>query len=176
MSGIEIRRARVEDAGALALLMADPAVFPGLLQMPYANEEAQRLRLAEGGAPGKLDLNLVAMRGGELVGSAGLHPTGPGVRRRHVMAMGISVARESQRQGIGSALMQAICDYADRWMGVLRIELTVYTDNDAAVALYRKFGFEMEGRHRAYALRDGAYIDAFTMARLHPNPPGLAPA
>ena len=38
---------------------------------------------------------------------------------------------------------------------VLRIELTVYTDNAAAIALYRKFGFEIEGTHRAYALRDG---------------------
>ena len=72
--------------------------------------------------------------------------------------------------------MQALCDYADRWMGVLRIELTVYVDNAAAIALYRKFGFETEGRHRGYALRDGRYVDALAMARLHPNPPAAAQA
>ena len=44
-------------------------------------------------------------------------------------------------------------------------------DDAAAIALYRKFGFEMEGRHRGYALRDGRYVDAFAMARLHPDPP-----
>ena len=82
---------------------------------------------------------------------------------------------EAQGQGVGTALMQAMCDYADRWMGVLRIELTVYADNAAAIALYRKFGFEIEGRHRGYAMRDGRYVDAFAMARIHPNPPAIAP-
>jgi putative acetyltransferase len=33
------------------------------------------------------------------------------------------------------------------------------------VALYRKFGFDVEGTARRYALRDGALVDAFMMAR-----------
>ena len=45
--------------------------------------------------------------------------------------IGLSVVAGAQRQGVGTALMQALCDYADRWMGVLRIELTVYVDNAA---------------------------------------------
>lgn len=31
-------------------------------------------------------------------------------------------------------------------MNLRRVELTVYTDNAPALALYRKFGFETEGR------------------------------
>ena len=89
------------------------------------------------------------------------------------MYLGISVAREYQRRGVGAALMAALCDYADRWAGVLRLELTVYADNAPAIALYRKFGFQTEGTHRAYALRDGAYADVLAMARLHPRPPTL---
>jgi L-phenylalanine/L-methionine N-acetyltransferase len=46
----------------------------------------------------------------------------------------------------------------------------VYTDNLAAVHLYRKFGFAIEGTCRAYAFRDGAYVDAYQMARLHSAP------
>ena len=76
----------------------------------------------------------------------------------------------------GSALMAAMCDYADRWAGVLRLELTVFVDNAPAIALYRKFGFEIEGTHRAYALRDGRYADVHAMARLHPDPPALPAA
>ena len=57
---------------------------------------------------------------------------------------------------------------------LLRVELTVHADNDRAMALYRSLGFEDEGRHRAYAIKDGRYIDALCMARLHPNPPRLA--
>ena len=170
---ITVRRAAPADAGALARIMGDPAVFAGLMQLPFTNEEVWKARLAENFAPGKPDLLLVAERDAAVVGSAGVHPVGQAIRRRHVLTFGISVAPEAQRQGVGSALMAAICDYADRWAGALRIELTVYTDNAAAIALYRKFGFELEGTHRAYALRDGEYVDALAMARLHPKPPAL---
>ena len=90
------------------------------------------------------------------------------------MALGIMVEKAWHGRGVGSQLMAALLDAADRWLGCLRIELTVYTDNAAAIALYRKFGFETEGRHRGYALRDGRYVDAFAMARLHPDPPAAA--
>ncbi len=172
-SAITIRRAALADAAALARIMGDPAVYAGLMQLPFTNEEIWKSRLAETFAPGKPDLLLIAERDGKVVGSAGLHPVGPALRRRHVLTLGISVARETQRQGVGSALMAAMCDYADRWAGALRLELTVYTDNVVAIALYRKFGFEPEGTHRAYALRDGVFVDALAMARLHPKPPAL---
>jgi putative acetyltransferase len=153
--------------------MGDPAVFPGTLQAPYADEELWRARLAEQSQPGKSDLLLVAERDGGIVATAGLHPAGTAPRRRHAMLLGISVAAEVQGQGVGTLLMQALCDYADRWAQVLRIELTVFVDNAVAIALYRKFGFEVEGTLRAYALRDGLYVDALAMARLHPAPPTL---
>lgn len=170
---ITIRRACIADAGAIAAAMADPAVFPGLMQQPFTNEALHRSRLEESLQPGKTDLLLVAERGGVFVGSAGLHPAGAALRRRHVATLGISVAADAQGQGVGSALMQAMCDCADRWMGILRIELTVFVDNAGAIALYRKFGFAIEGRHRGYALRDGRYDDSFSMARIHASPPGF---
>lgn len=173
MSGITVRRARVADAAARARVMSHPRVLAQLLQMPYTDEELWKARLADMLAPGKHDLLLVAELDGEVVGNAGLHPAGPALRRRHVMNIGIAVLPEAQGRGVGSALMQALCDYADRWAQVLRLELTVYTDNAPAIALYRKFGFEHEGTHRAYALRDGVFVDVHAMARLHPTPPRL---
>jgi len=83
----------------------------------------------------------------------------------------MSVAVEAQGQGVGSALMVALLDWADNWARLLRLELTVFTDNPAAIALYKKFGFQIEGTHRAYALRNGAFADVLAMARLHPKPP-----
>ena len=170
---LSIRRASPKDAAAIARLMADPAVYPDLLQMPYANEERWQAMLGESLAPGKQDLLLVAEVNGELVGQAGLHPVGAAIRRRHAMHMGISVVSTAQRQGIGTALMTALCDYADNWLACLRIELTVYTDNEIAQRLYRNFGFELEGTFRGYSLRDGAYADVHSMARLHPDPPAI---
>jgi len=170
-----LRRAAVHDAAAYARIMGDPQVLPGTLQMPYPSEDLWRNRLADSLAPGKPDLLLVAERDGVVVGTAGLHPQ-PQLRRRHVAMLGISVAVEAQGQGVGRALMDAMCDWADRWAQLLRIELTVFVDNERAIALYRRFGFEVEGRLRAYGLRDGQYVDVLAMARLHPNPPRLPPA
>ena len=175
MTEITIRRVRTGDAESLALLMSDPEVFGGLLQLPYPSIEGWRARLVEWDAPGRNDLMLVAEADGRIVGSAGLHPASPAVRRRHALGMGISVGKDWQRRGVGSRLMVALLDVADRWLGCLRLELQVYTDNAAAIALYRKFGFEPEGTHRAYALRDGRYVDTLAMARLHPDPPRIAP-
>ena len=56
-----------------------------------------------------------------------------------------------QGKGVGTAMMQAVIDLADRWLNLTRIELTVFTDNEPAIALYRKFGFEIEGALRKYA-------------------------
>ncbi|MEP7085209.1 MAG: GNAT family N-acetyltransferase [Betaproteobacteria bacterium] len=168
---ITIRRATPRDAAAYARMMGEADVFGNLLQMPYADEELWRQRLTDSCAPGKLDLGLVAELDGEVAASAGLHPVGVATRRRHAMMLGISVAGHAQRKGVGTALMRALCDYADGWAGILRIELTVFEDNQRAIALYQKFGFEIEGRHRAFAMRDGQYADALTMARLHPRQP-----
>jgi putative acetyltransferase len=85
--------------------------------------------------------------------------------------LGISVAGDWQGRGVGDLLMGVLCRYADRWLAAMRIELHVYADNTRAIGLYRKHGFEVEGTHRAYSLRNGAYEDTLTMARLHPNPP-----
>lgn len=170
---VTVRRAAPRDAAAFARLMSDPAVFGNLMQLPLPSEELWQARLAELCKPDRDDLMLVAEVDATVVGSAGVHPCGPSRRRRHAMALGISVLPAMQRQGVGSALMATICDWADNWAGVLRLELDVYTDNAAAIALYRKFGFVLEGTHRAYALRGGAWVDSHSMARLHPRPPAL---
>jgi putative acetyltransferase len=173
---ITIRRASVSDAAAFARIMGDPGVVPGTMQLPYTNEAVWAARLAEHDVPGKPDLMLVAELNGRVVGNAGLHPAGTAARRRHAAYFGIAVAPGSQRQGVGAALMAALCEHADRWLGLLRLELTVYTDNATAVRLYQRHGFVIEGTLRAYALRDGQYADVYTMARLHPKPPCITPA
>jgi putative acetyltransferase len=69
-------------------------------------------------------------------------------------------------QGVGSALMAAMLELADNWLGLRRIELTVFADNAAGVRLYEKFGFAIEGTARRYAMRGGEYVDAYYMARV----------
>lgn len=171
---ITVRRAATRDAAAFARIMGDPAVYSGLMQMPYPDEEIWRTRLADHAVPDKIDLLLVAEMNGVVVGSSGLHPASAALRRRHALTLGVSVVLDAQGKGVGSALMGAMCEYADRWFGALRLELTVYSDNLVAIHLYRKFGFEIEGTFKGYAMRNGSYVDAHAMARFHPSPPTIS--
>jgi putative acetyltransferase len=178
---ITVRRATVADAASFVRINGDPAVLPNLLQVPYPSEEFWKQRLGEILAPGKPDILLVAecpdAEGRlQVVGNAGLMASGAALRRRHVMNLGIAIASDAQGQGVGGTLMKALCDWADHWGQVLRIELTVFTDNARAIALYRRFGFVQEGLHRGYALRNGAYADTYSMARLHPAQPSIGMA
>ncbi len=43
--------------------------------------------------------------------------------------------------------------------------------NAVGIALYGKFGFEIEGTYRSFASRDGEYVGAYSMVRLKPPAP-----
>jgi L-phenylalanine/L-methionine N-acetyltransferase len=62
--------------------------------------------------------------------------------------------------------MQAAIDLADKWLNLTRLELEVYTDNEPAIRLYKKFGFTIEGTLAQNSFRDGRYVDSHLMARL----------
>ncbi len=78
----------------------------------------------------------------------------------------MAVHDKCQGQGIGTALMEAAIELADKWLNLVRLELTVYTDNEPAIKLYQKFGFKIEGTLERYAFREGNYVNAYSMARI----------
>lgn len=160
---IHIRAAEVRDAEALNRVYSTPRAIWGTFQLPYASVEMRRKRIAEMPAGNYL---LVAEVDGEVVGSIGLFTHRDNPRRSHVGSIGMGVRDDWQGKGVGTALMAAAVDMADRWLQIKRLELEVYTDNPPAIALYTKFGFEREGTLRAYAFRDGEYVDAYSMARV----------
>jgi putative acetyltransferase len=160
---ITLRAAELDDAAAVAALYVDPSVFGALLQLPYPRESYWRERLDSRDPD---NLHLLALIGDQIVGHGYLGRPHPHARRRHVGDIGIVVSPAHQRRGIGDALMVALIDRAEQWMQMTRLELEVYIDNAAAIALYRKHGFVEEGRMRQYAFRDGEYVDVWGMARL----------
>lgn len=52
-------------------------------------------------------------------------------------------------------------DTCDNWLRVEYIKLTVFVDNDPAVAFYKEFGFEIEDTDKKYGLRNGEYVDTY---------------
>jgi putative acetyltransferase len=164
---LTIRRAEPSDYEGMHKIFSGPKVIWGTLQLPYPSVEMWRKRLAENS---ENVFELVACVEGEIVGQVFLQIF-PRPRRKHVGQIGMSVRDDFQGQGVGTALMQAAVDMADHWLNVLRLELDVYTDNEPAVRLYKKFGFEIEGTLKKYAYRDGEYVDVYAMARFRPENP-----
>lgn len=164
---IKIRRIESDDYVAMAHLFTFPKVVYGTLQIPYPSVDEWKKKLAAS-CSNPDHVQLCAIVNGELVGSAGL-TVGSGVRARHSATFGMAVRDDYQNKGIGKALMTALLDLADNWYNLVRVQLDVYTDNEPAIGLYKKFGFVVEGTLRARAFRDGKYVDCFMMARMHPS-------
>lgn len=159
---IIIRAQEPADIAALAETFEQPKVIWGTLAEPWISTDQRQKRFGEATAN---EARLVAVIDGKPIGAASLHRE-PRHRRSHVGSLGMAVHDAYAGRGAGSALMAAIVDLADRWWNLTRLELDVYADNARAIALYERFGFEREGVRRAYAWRDGGYVDSLAMARL----------
>jgi L-phenylalanine/L-methionine N-acetyltransferase len=163
MANVSVRHAEPDNAQTIHRILCGPRATAGTLQLPLQSVEDVRKRFFSETREGLY--HLVACVDEEMVGHLGLETfTRP--RRRHVGEIGIAVRDDWQGKGIGSALMEAALDLADNWLNLIRLELTVYSDNAAGIALYEKFGFEIEGTHRLVAFRNGEYVDAYSMARI----------
>lgn len=163
MGEIIVRHVETADAQALQQLYAHPNVYRDTLQLPLPSLAHWQQRLADA-KPGLH--NLVACIDEQVVGQIVIQ-LNQSLRRRHVATFGIGVDPAQQGKGVGGALMRAMIELCDNWAAIQRIELTVFTDNQGAIALYKKFGFEIEGTSRHYAMRDGKLVDAYHMARFH---------
>jgi len=103
---------------------------------------------------------LIAVDDEEVAGCAGAGPT----RVDGVWSLGTWVLRAHRRRGLARAMIERILEPA-RERGVRKVELEVFTDNEAAQALYRACGFEVEGVRRDHYLReDGTLRSAVVMA------------
>jgi putative acetyltransferase len=156
-----IRHAEPADLAAVKAIYDQASVYANTLQLPF-QPQAKWQSLFE---PQPGFYNLVAELDGQVVGQLGLQVM-QNPRRRHVAEIGMGVAESFQGQGIGSALLRAALDLADNWLALRRVELLVYSSNESAIALYERFGFEVEAELADYAYQYGNYISALVMSRL----------
>ena len=92
--------------------------------------------------------------------------TGVLTRMRHAAKLEVMVDPAWRRHGIGRALMEGCIAWAEQAPGVEKLSLSVFADNEAAIALYRSLGFAEEGRRlREYKEPDGSYRDDVLMCR-----------
>jgi len=157
MSAIEVRPARAGEARLLAEQLAEVAEErDGIATEPPVDIDERTRTFGAG-----IDGTLVALLDGRIVGSlhveAGRFGTGE---------LGMSVLRPFRGRGVGSALLAAAIEKA-RADGLHKLSLEVFPHNEAAIALYRKFGFVEEGRRRKQIRRrSGELWDTLVMGLL----------
>jgi len=150
-----VRAARDDDRLPLAMLFAAVASErTGIATEPPVDVEARA-------AAWSLEGDIVAEAAGMVIGS--IHVS---ASRHGYGEIGMAVAREWRGRGVGSALMVAAIDWA-RQRGLHKLSLSVFVHNEAAIALYRKFGFVEEGRRiKHYRRASGELWDTVEMGLL----------
>lgn len=162
MSDIIIRPMHSHDAEQLHELYRDPLLARTTLSHPAIEISELNDRVARQN-PNRY--RLVAELEGKLVGNISL-TRGHRSAIAHSGGLGMMVHSDYWGQGIGSKLMVAILNIADNWLNLKRVELDVNVDNEAAIHLYQKFGFETEGTKRFHMYADGRWTDSYFMARI----------
>ncbi len=159
-----LRAARPTDARALARLFADVRGEGRYLVTPptAVSEPSEAFFIGEMIRGGN-SLALVAEADGAVVGNVLV-----GVERNatsdHLGTLSICVARDWRDAGIGTVLMQAAQTWT-RERGLAKLALGVFPDNDRAIAVYERVGFEREGlRRRQYRGAGGTFRDELLMA------------
>jgi RimJ/RimL family protein N-acetyltransferase len=145
-----MRPARPTDAGALSRLFAAVRAEGRWLVTPpsVASEPSEAFFIGEVIRSGD-GLVLVAEADGDVVGNV-LVSVDRNVVSAHIGTLSICVAGDWRDVGIGSALVRAAVDWA-RGRGLLKVALSVFPDNERAIAVYERAGFVREGlRRRQY--------------------------
>ena len=162
-----VRPVKVGDADGINLLRRMPGVFENILGIPSERVKRSEDYIAN------MDENVhqfVAITKNDdnqdiLIGCIGLHVyTNP--RTRHCAGIGMMVHKDYQGKGVGTKLMESALDIADNWLMLIRVELSVFVDNERAIGLYKKFGFEVEGTKKKAGIRSGKYVNEYMMARV----------
>jgi RimJ/RimL family protein N-acetyltransferase len=137
--------------------------LPGVYERkaPTLEEETEYIR-AHIDTPGST--MLVATADGHIAGLIGFQARQL-PQERHVGMFGVSVDRRHRGEGIGSALISALLEWAPR-NGITRVEVEAFAVNEGAIRLYERFGFEREGCRRGAVMIDGTPADVVMLARL----------
>lgn len=169
-----IRPAMPADGAALMAAAAQIDVeteFLGVPNQPHPWAERPEAELRSLNDTGRGIVLLAVAGDGAIVGYLSAF-VGHFARNRGDVFIAVIGLREAFRgQGIGTRLFEEIEAWARRryaW----RLELRVSSLNERGLALYRKRGFEIEGRIRGSVFRRGAWTDDFWMAKLLEPIPG----
>lgn len=105
----------------------------------------------------------VAKESQKIVGFLGFHTPSGLAPHQKTWSIDVGVHPDAEGKGVGTALLTAIKLLAAE-QGVHKLSLRVLSTNPAAIHLYQKNGFEVEGRLRDEFWIEDQFIDDLLMA------------
>ena len=109
----------------------------------------------------KKNLMLIAVEGDLIIANAAIE-CDRRKRYSHRGELSITVRKDYWGSGVGTSLMNKLIEFSKK-ANYKSIYLDVRADNERAISLYRKFGFERMGIYRDYFMINGQYYDAELM-------------
>ena len=158
-----VRRAQAKDAPILAKAQKEIAKVPGYFCSQPSELTSENVQATISTLHKNRGLYIVAEIEGQLVGHAFLEPLHPQALS-HVAELTVVVHKGWQEKGIGSRLMKELIAYAKSSQWIERIELWVRASNERAISLYKKIGFQEEGRLKKRVKVGNRYFDDIVMA------------
>lgn len=108
------------------------------------------------------NLFLVATIGERVVGNLTFRG-GHRPRIAHDGEFGVGVLKEYWNNGVANELIATLIEWAKKGGIVTKINLKVKDDNENAIQLYKKHGFQVEGHISRQFLIDGQYYSVYHM-------------
>lgn len=166
---VNLRAIERKDVPILREWWNNPAVMRGWgwgAPVPSLHAIAQQVEdwLAQESALGRPAALIAETLDGEPVGLVTLRVDRPEARSVELSLLVGDPARWGQ--GIGADMLRGVLDACFEQWGILRVGLRVEEDNERALALYRRFDFQPEGRLRHAAFRDGRFWDLLLFSLL----------
>jgi len=107
---------------------------------------------------------VVALRDGEVVGSAALSPVSERCVYAGVAENSVYVADSAQGRGVGKALLDELIARAER-NGIWTIQTGIFPENEASLALHERCGFRVVGTRERLGQHGGVWRDVVLMER-----------
>ncbi len=157
---VVVRQAEEKDIEGVIGVM-DSVAFEGY--MPAERLSNLQKELIAKSIKEKTGLFAVAEIHGRIVGECSLHPKQFMSKSRHIVELGINIKKGFREIGIGNVMMDYMISWAKK-KGFEKISLSVFSTNQRAVNIYKKFGFRIEGVKRKEFKIGGDYVDEILMA------------
>jgi diamine N-acetyltransferase len=165
---VRLRAIERQDLPRFVAWFNDPEVRRGLnvfLPMSLAEEERWYENELEKGPPER-SLSIDVREGEDWVhiGSCGITDLDMRIRK---CAVGISIgARSYWDQGLGTEALRTLLKHLFETLNLNRVALQVFANNERAIRVYQRIGFQEEGRLRQAHFDEGKYEDVIIMSLL----------